>query len=264
MDGTKGRFSKRRKFSTRLIRKGALVQETYLIFQHWRPEETVRENLARIQTRNPIGAKSQSWLIEVIRTISSRFTHGSDVVPLVMLAKAGYPLVKWRNCLLWHVGQTDEIYYQFATEWLFEQFKLGTHLMKTDHVLPFVRQVTGKRAHSGGGLSEYGEVRAARDLLRMSSEFGLLTGSAVREFASFHLDDEVFLYVLHAMAEGESNANTIVSSQDWRLFLMFPDDVEREFLRLHQFRKLHYEVAGSLARLELPSSTLAEYVKGLI
>lgn len=181
-----------------------------------------------------------------------------------MLAKADYPLDKWKNCLLWHVGQTDEIYYRFATEWQFEQFKLGIHLMRTEDVLPLVRQVTGNRAHSGGGLSEYGEVRAARDLLRMSSEFGLLTGSAVREFASFHLDDEVFLYVLHAMAEVESNANTIVSSPAWRLFLMLPGDVEREFFRLHQFRKLHYEVAGSLATLELPSRTLAEYVKGLI
>lgn len=30
------------------------------------------------------------------------------------------------------------------------------------------------------------------------------------------------------------------------MFLMAPKDVEREVLRLHQFRKLHYEAAGSL------------------
>ena len=35
------------------------------------------------------------------------------------------------------------------------------------------------------------------------------------------------------------------------MYLMASEDVERELLRLHQFRKLHYEVAGSLARLEL-------------
>ena len=37
---------------------------------------------------------------------------------------------------------------------------------------------------------------------------------------------------------------------------MDADDVERELLRLHQFRRLHYEVAGSLAQLDLPAARL--------
>ena len=41
------------------------------------------------------------------------------------------------------------------------------------------------------------------------------------------------------------------------MFLMRPSDVERELLRLHQFRKLHYEVAGSLVQLSLPQQDRA-------
>jgi hypothetical protein len=44
---------------------------------------------------------------------------------------------------------------------------------------------------------------------------------------------------------------------------MDPGDVERELLRLHQFRKLHYEVAGSLAQIKLPATSAAEYAKEL-
>ena len=54
-----------------------------------------------------------------------------------------------------------------------------------------------------------------------------------------------------------------VNRFDWRMYFMVPADVERELLRLHQFRKLHYEVAGSLAQLKLPCASVADYAREL-
>jgi hypothetical protein len=45
------------------------------------------------------------------------------------------------------------------------------------------------------------------------------------------------------------------------MFLMGPDDVERELLRLHQFKKLHYEAAGSLLQLTLPEPSALAYAE---
>ena len=42
------------------------------------------------------------------------------------------------------------------------------------------------------------------------------------------------------------------------------DAVERELLHLHQYRKLRYEVAGSLVELTLPYGSAAEYAESLI
>jgi hypothetical protein len=42
---------------------------------------------------------------------------------------------------------------------------------------------------------------------------------------------------------------------------MRPADVEHELLRLHQFRKLQYEVAGSIVQLSLPYASLTEYAE---
>ena len=47
------------------------------------------------------------------------------------------------------------------------------------------------------------------------------------------------------------------------MYLMDSADVERELLRLHQFRKLHYEVAGSLAQLKLPAASATDYAREL-
>ena len=254
----------RRKISTRLVRKGALIDETYAVFQHWEAGASVKANLRRVEQTNPVGARNARWLHEIVTTLSSRFSGAAEIESLIILAKGGFPVDKWRPCLLWHIGIIDEIYYRFATEWLFQEYQSGTYLIRTEDVVPFVRKTTDGRVASGGGLSEYGAVRAARDLLRMASDFGLLKGSPAREFASYHLPDESFLYLLYALRENEPNATRLVHAPDWRMFLMVPDDVERELFRLHQYRRLQYEVAGSLLQLKLPLGSASEYARKLV
>jgi len=95
----------------------------------------------------------------------------------------------------------------------------------------------------------------------MAVDFGLMTGTVAREFLPYHLPEESFLYILHALAEREQNATRAVQSLDWRMYLMYPEDVERELFRLHQYRKVEYEVAGSLSQLKLPCGSLVEYAR---
>ena len=39
---------------------------------------------------------------------------------------------------------------------------------------------------------------------------------------------------------------------------------QNEYLRLHQFRKLEYEVAGSLVQLSLPCASSREYAERMV
>lgn len=97
--------------------------------------------------------------------------------------------------------------------------------------------------------------------MRIGVDFGLLTGTQSREFASYHLPEQSFIYLLHAMMDREANARRVIDAEDWRMYLMSAADVERELLRLHQFRKLHYEVAGSLAQIKLPAASATDYAR---
>jgi hypothetical protein len=45
---------------------------------------------------------------------------------------------------------------------------------------------------------------------------------------------------------------------------MRPADVEHELLRLHQYRKLEYQVAGSLVQLSLPCTSTREYAESMV
>ena len=53
-------------------------------------------------------------------------------------------------------------------------------------------------------------------------------------------------------------------SSGWRVFLTDACDVERELFRLHQFRRVHYGVAGSLAQRELPCASVADYAQEMV
>jgi hypothetical protein len=249
--------------STRLLRKGALVEETYRAFQSWDTRESFAHNLQQVRSNNTVGAPNSAWLREVLATLSSRFNHGEGYMPLARLARAGFPLDKWRSCLLWHIGQTDGLFYQFATEWLFDEHQRGTYSIRTEAVVPFVSKITNGRLARCHSLSTYGSQRAARDLLLMAKDLGLLTGGVIKHFAPHPLPEEAFLYVVYGLKAREQNARRLIESPDWRLFLMAPDDVERQLLHLHQFRKLHYETAGSLFRLTLPLPSLKEYIDQL-
>ena len=66
------------------------------------------------------------------------------------------------------------------------------------------------------------------------------------------------------MAATEHNARRVIDSPDWRMYLMDSADVEREILRLHQFHRLRYEAAGTLATLDLPADSPAAYAEELV
>ena len=101
-------------------------------------------------------------------------------------------------------------------------------------------------------------------LLKLRPTSGSSAVQFAKEFASYHLPERSLLYLLHAMRDEKGSANKVLASTEWRLFLMRPTDVERELLRLHQFRKLEYQIAGSLVQLSLPCTSSREYAEKMV
>lgn len=243
------------------IVKGPMVEETFAAFVAWDFDRTKRQNLDHIRDANVVGAKSQTWLRDVGKVLNRRFDPAGRDRPLVLLAKAGWALAEWKPALLWHMTRDEFLLRDFLIGWLYPAWAEGALRVRPEELHGFLRDV-GER----GGVTEHvwSDVtlkRVAVGLLAMAAEFGLLRGTVAREFASYHLPEKSFLYLLHSLRETEPSPRRLIDSPDWKMFLMAPDDVEREILRLHQFRKLGYEVAGSLIQLTLPCATAREYAE---
>lgn len=242
------------------IIKGSMIEETYAVMRDWDFSRTREENLRDVRDNNTIGASSANWLRDVYKVLHRRFDPDHADRPLVLLAKHGISMDFWRPIQLWYMTRDEFLLRDFLINWLYAEFENGAYRIRTDDLYPYLKEL-----HKKGLVDEEWKdstlKRVASALLRMAVDFGLMSGATVREFSSYHLPEESFLYLLHAMYEEYGNARDVVNSPDWRLFLMSTADVERELFRLHQFRKLRYEVAGSLVELTLPCSSPAAFVQ---
>lgn len=242
--------------------KGSLIEETYGVFRAWDDRLSKTENLKRARQDNTMGAGSANWAQNVSWALSRRFDPAGRDRPLVELAKAGCDREVWKPLLLFHLTRDDFLVRDFLVNWLYPQFTAGAYLLGVEDVLPYLQALNRNKGLDGfGSWSESTLNRVASGLLRLAVDFGLLKGTRTREFASYHLPEPSFLYLVHAILDARANARRVIEAEDWHLFLMDATDVERELFRLHQFRTLHYEVAGSLARLKLPAASAADFVR---
>jgi hypothetical protein len=254
--------SRANSISSFTIIKGSLIDETYAVFRDWDFERSKAENLRLVRDENSIGARSKNWARDVAWVLNRRFDPSGRDRPLVQLAQAGCDREAWKPILLFHMTRDEFLLRDFLIHWLYEQFIQGTFRLRTADVVAYLQTLSKKKGIDWSGQwSEKTTARVASGLLKLATDFGLLKGTLHKEFNSYHLADNSFLYLLQAIAEAESNARRVVDALDWRMFLMDFTDVERELLRLHQFRMLDYQAAGSLAQLKLPHPSAAAYTK---
>ena len=244
------------------IVKGSLIDETYAVFRDWDFDKSRRENLRRAREDNTMAATSTNWARDVAKVINRRFDPDRRDRALVDLAKAGCDREVWKPILLFHLTRDEFLVRDFLVNWLYPQYTQGAYRLHTHEVQNYLALLGKKKGIEWSGKwSDSTLARVASGLLRIATDFGILTGRVHKEFASYHLPEKSFIYLLHAMAEVKPNAGGIIEAKDWHMFLMDGADVERELLRLHQFRKVHYEVAGSLAQLVLPHGSSADFAR---
>ncbi len=244
--------------------KGAMIDETYAVFAAWDFGRSKRENLDRLRDENFIGASSATWLRDVAKVLNRRFDPDGRDRALVVLAKSGCDLEEWKPLLLWHITRDEFLVRDFLQNWLFPAYDSGAFRVRPEELHAYLQGIGKRGATTEHAWTEQTMKRVAAGLLKIAVDFGLLRGSVVKEFASFHLPERSFVYLLHALRDEKLSPSKVVGSPDWRMFLMRPGDVEHELLRLHQFRKLEYQVAGSLVQLSLPCTSSREYAERMV
>jgi len=244
--------------------KGAMIEETYTVFSEWDFDCSKRENLDRLRSKNFIGARSATWLRDVAKVLNRRFEPQGRDWALVHLAKAGCSLDEWKPLLLWHMTRDEFLVRDFLHNWLFSAYESGAFRIRSPEVALYLADINKRGATTEHAWSEATTKRVAEGLLTIAADFGLLRGSVAKEFTSYHLPERSFLYLLHALREDMQSPGKIIAAPDWRLFLMRSSDVENELLRLHQFRKLEYQFAGSLVQLTLPCASARGYAERMV
>lgn len=249
--------------SSYLAIKGLLDEDTYRAFGLWDLDASVVDNLKQIEATNAIGAKSDAWLKHIVRNINQRYEIDGSDRQLVELVHQGWHIDQWRPLQLWHATRQDELLRDFLIDWLFQRRNEGIVVITADAVVEYLKEITQAKLGSADAWKENTYRRAANGLLKTTTDFHLMHGRTFKEFSAYRLPEQSFIYLLYRLMERENNSRNVVHAEDWRIFLLKPNDVEEELLRLHQFGKLRFERAGSFLEITLPCNDTDEFVRSM-
>ncbi len=251
-------------YTSRIIKASALIADTKLLLAEWRLADSVVANLERVQRENLLGKPSRARLTDVLTIFRQRYFDDPDVgAALVTLAQGRAP-AQWLDPLLYFFSaQNDRTLRDLATEVLYHRSAGGYTDVSPELI---VRQLRTWAAE-GKTTSAWGEstlIHVARNALATLRDFGVLEGAAHKRLTPIYLPNPAFALCAFWLQQRERAGNRVLHCDDWKLFFLPVEGVERFFIEAHQEHLLEYYAAGSVVRLEFPAATLQEYAHVLL
>jgi len=245
--------------------KGSMLEETYSVLSRWDFSLAKKANLDRLRDENYIGAPSANWLRDIASVINRRLDPGGSDKPLTVLAQGGMPVDEWKPIMLWHITRDEFLLRDFLINWLFDAHQRGIYRIVPDDVVSFLGTINKRGGRTEHAWTETTTKRVAAGLLKIAADFGLLTSGPVKEFTHYHVPSRSLGYLLRAILAHESgSASRMIASTEWRMYLMTEDVLVSELLRLHQYRKVEFEQAGSVVQLSLPAAEPLQFAQELV
>jgi len=251
------------KYSSKIIKAGALLADTRILLSHWNTDSSIQENLERLRHENVFGKASRSRVEDILAIFRQRYLTEREVTKaLVRLVDQQFPAPSLDRIFYFHTVRADQLLHDTVTDVLVPLNASGI----TDIHVAQIEKVLMKWVGEGrtkGNWSEPTIRRIAQGLLSTLRDFGILTGSVNKRIAPAYLPLGVFCYVAFFLKQHQPSGAKLLDLPDWRLFFLTRDGVERFLFEAHQSHLLEYHAAGTVTRLTFPVNTLDEYANVL-
>ena len=251
------------RYTSRIIKAGALLSDTKTLLAHWDELQSVRENLDRIRRENLFGKASRSRVEDILAIFRQRYLSDESVTKaLVILAKGGFPAAALDRILYFHAASADRLLYDAVTEILLPMHSQG--LVDVD--VANIQKGVAKWVNEGKTTSRWSEItilRVIQGLLSTLRDFGVLQGAVNKRIAPTYIPIQAFAYLAFYLKQRQPSAGKLVELPAWKLFFLPREGVERFLIEAHQHNLLEYHVAGTVSRLTFPAETLEEYANVL-
>ena len=116
------------RYTTRIIKAGALLGDTKILLSHWDTSVSVRENMHRFREQNLFGKASRSRVENILAIFRQRYLTDEQVTrALVVLVQRQLPTVALDRILYFHAAQSNRLLYDVVTEILLPRQCQGPH-----------------------------------------------------------------------------------------------------------------------------------------
>lgn len=251
-------------YTSRIIKASALIADTKLLLAEWNLTCSVEANLERVQRENLLGKPSRARLTDVLTIFRQRYFDDPDVGAALVTLAQGHAPAQWLDPLLYFFSaQNDRTLRDLVTEVLYNRSASGYTDVSPELIVRQLRTWVAERKTT----TIWGEstlARVARNALATLRDFGVLEGKANKRLTPIYLPNPAFALIALWLQQRDQAGNLVLHSDDWRLFFLPVEGVERFFLEAHQEHLLSYYAAGSVVRLEFPATTMREYAYVLL
>jgi hypothetical protein len=251
-------------YTSRIIKASALIADTKVLLAAWDPERSVAENLDRARRENIFGKASRSRVQDILKIFRQRYFDDTDVgTALVTLAQNGAP-AQWIDPLLYFLSaQNDRTLRDLVVEVLYPRHRAGYTDLPVQVAVHAVRNWVAEGKTTTPWNDRTIE-RVAQGLMATLRDFGVLQGAVNKRLTPVYLPTPSFTLIALWLQQRERSGHLVLQSDDWRLFFLPVEGVERFFVEAHQEHLLTYHAAGSVVRIEFPADSLTGYVRVLL
>ena len=258
-------------YTSRIIKASALIADTKVLLSEWDLEQSVVENLDRARRENIFGKASRKRVEDVLRIFRQRYFDDMDVgATLVTLAQGEAP-AQWLDPLLYFFAtQNDRTLRDIVVEVIYPRQMAGYTDLPKEIIVHAIRNWVAEEKTT----TQWGEetiARVARNSMAALRDYGVLQGTVHKRIAPIYLPTPAFALVALWLQGRERSGDRVLRSDDWKLFFLPVEGVERFFIEAHQEHLLTYHAAGSVVRIEFPSDpskssepSLTEYAHVLL
>lgn len=243
--------------SSRLTMAGALLHETYQLFQtvpQASSQDAIRELIidGDLFHKNSYNTRRLMWIALnhryltpapqwVGRALAQATSYGNQSPEFISLAYLYFAL-------------RDRFTFLFITELVWPTWEKGSTRLTHRDTMCFIRDLADEDP-AVKAWSEATKKKLASTLLSAPRDFGLLKGTAKKTIQRPPVALETAYHLLCILwAEGKSGRE-IVNAPDWRLFLWSETDIVQELTQLDQQGRVQFEKSGQTVILQLPSTT---------
>lgn len=244
--------------SSRIIKGGALLEESRRFVEAWDDAVSDEENVDRFRTRNLLGKRSRARTDDTLAILRQRFATAEPTL-IPALRALSVRAEAFRDACYFESARNDDLLAYIAASVLYDLRDRGwakVTVEDIDHSLieaPPARIVTD--------WSEATRTRVIHGVLSALRDFGVLEGKAVKHISPSRISFGGFVYVVGRLRELGATAPGIFTHRTWRCWLLDERQVRSQFLEADREGLLKFSQAGSTIRIDWILNGLEEMVR---
>ena len=251
-------------YTSRIIKASALIADTKVLLSEWDLDQSVSDNLDRARRQNIFGKASRKRIEDISTIFRQRYFDDADVGTALVTMMQDGDAAGWIDPLLYFfTAQNDRTLRDAVIEIVYPRHRAGYTDLPKETMVRAVRNWVAE-GKTTTPWNEQTMDRVVRGIMATLRDFGVLQGTVHKQMVPVYLPTPSFAMIALWLQGRERSGDLVLNSDDWKLFFLPVEGVERFFIEAHQEHLLTYHAAGSVVRIEFPDASLAEYAHVLL